>query len=130
MATAINEIDIDGTPEIVRFSSDGLQVIIGCKDYRLFIWDWHKRDTSLEIIILPTFHRVEIACDRSLIYTCSRNMHVCKVNLDSLQVSTVRQGLAARVISQNGEAVILVAMYEIICWKHLSRRKVKYNAGG
>ena len=128
--SGINEIDIRGKPEIVRFSSDGMQVIIGCEDYRVFIWHWQKLDASLKIVILPALHTVEIACDRGMIFTSSRNMHVCKINLGSLQVSTVRQGFdCAPVISRDGETVFLGAMNEIMGWRHLTEHKVKYNTG-
>ena len=126
----INEIDIDGTPVIVRFSFDGRQVIIGCEDEHLFIWDWQKRDASLKNVILPALHTVEIACDANMIYTCSRNMHVCKINLESLQVSNVYEGLIApMIISPNGKTVIRGVMNEFICWDISTRRDVKYDAG-
>ena len=125
----INEIDIDGTPVIVRFSFDGMQVIIGCEDNHLFIWDWQKRDASLKNVILPVLHTVEIACDSNMIYTCSRNMHVCKINLGSLQVSNVRQGSPAPIISPNGKTVIYGVTNEFICCDISTGRNVKYNAG-
>ena len=125
----INEIDIDRTPVIVRFSFDGMQVIIGCVDYHLFIWDWQKRDASLINVILPSLHTVEIACDSNMIFTCSRNMHVCKINLRSLQISNVCQGLPAPIISPNGKTVIYREMNEFNCYDISAQRKVKYNAG-
>ena len=125
----INEIDIHGSPVIVRFSFDGVKVIIGCEDNHLFIWDWHKRDASLKNVILPAFPTVEIACDSNMIYTCSENMHVCKINLGSLQVSNVHQGLTAPIISPNGKTVIRGEMNEFICYDILTERDVKYNAG-
>ena len=126
----INEIDIDGTPVIVRFSFDGMQVIIGCEDYHLFIWDWQKRDASLKNVILPALHTVEIAFDSNMIFTCSKNMHVCKINLRSLQVSTnVCQGLLAPIISPNAKTVISGVMNELICCDISTRREVNYKAG-
>ena len=125
----INEIDIDGTPVIVRFSFDGVQVIIGCKDNHLFIWDWQKRDASLINVLLPALHTVEIACDSNMIFTCSRDMHVCKINLRSLQVSNVCQGLPALIISPNGKTVISGIRNEFIIRDISTRRNVKYNAG-
>ena len=128
--SGINKIDIDGKPVIVRFSFDGVRVIIGCKDNHLFIWDWQKRDASLKDVLLPALHTVEIACDSNIIYTCSRNMHVCKINLGSLQVSNVCQGLPAPIISPNGKTVIRGVVNEFICWDIFTRGEVKYNTGG
>ena len=125
----INEIDIDGTPVIVRFSFDGMQVIIGCEDNHLFIWDWQKRDASLKNVILPAFYTFEMACDANMIYTCSRDMHVCKINLESLQVSNVRQGLPAPIISPNGKTVIRGVMNEFNCQDISTRKHVEYDAG-
>ena len=125
----INEIDIRVRPVIARFSFDGVQVIIRCEDYHLFIWDWQKRDAPLKNVILPELHAVEIACDSNMIFTCSRNMHVCKINLRSLQVSNVCQVLPAPIISPNGKTVIIGVMNEFICWDVSTERKVKYNAG-
>ena len=125
----IHEIDIRGTPVIVRFSFDGVQVIIGCEDNHLFIWDWQKRDASLINVILPALHTVEIACDSNMIFTCSWNMYICKINLRSLQVSNVYQGLPAPIISPNGKTVISGIVNEFNCYDISTRRKVKYNGG-
>ena len=125
----INEIDIDGIPVIVRFSFDGVKVIIGCEDNHLFIWDWQKRDASLKKVILPALRTIEIACDSNMIYTCSGNMHVCKINLGSLQVSNVCQGIPAPIISPNGKTVISGVVNELICSDISTGREVKYNAG-
>ena len=114
---------------IVGFSFEGEQVIIGCKDNHLFIWDWHNCDASLKNVILPAFPTVEIACDSNMIYTCSENMHVCKINLRSLQVSNVCQGLPASIISPNGKTLIHGAMNEFICWDISTEEDLKYNAG-
>ena len=127
---SINEIDIDGTAKTVSFSSDGVQVIIGCEDFCVFFWDWQKRDASLKKVILPAFPTVHIACDPNMIYTCSWNLHVCKINLDSLQISTVRHGLAAPLISPDGKTVIRWVMNEFICRYIFTGIEVKYNAGG
>ena len=126
----INEIDIHGRPVIVRFSFDGVKVIIGCEDNHLFIWDWQKRDASLKNVILPAFPTVEIACDSDMIYTCSWNMHVCKINLGSLQVSNVYQGVLAPIISPNGKTIISGVMNELICYDISTGGNVRYNAGG
>lgn len=117
---------------IVRFSSDGTKVIIGCKNDRVFIWDWQKRDASLKEVILPVFGTVEIACDRNMIYTCSWNMHVCKIDLGSLQISTVRQGLPRPVVSPDGKAILFGTLQEnvFLYCELLTGRDVKYNAGG
>ena len=125
----INEIDIDGTPVIVRFSFDGMQVIIGCEDNRLFIWDWQKRDASLKNVILPALYTFEMACDANMIHTCSRDMHVCKINLESLQVSNVRQGLPAPIISPNCKTVIRGVMNEFNCRDISTLIDDEYDAG-
>ena len=125
----MNEINIPGRPVIVRFSFDGVQVIIGFEDNHLFIWDWQKRYASLKNVILPAFCTVEIACDSDMIYTCSGNMHVCKINLRSLHVSSVCQGLPAPIISPNGITVISVKTNGFICRDISTKREVNYKAG-
>ena len=125
----INEIDIDGRPVIVRFSFDGMQVIIGCEDNHLFIWDWQKHDASLKNVILPALYSVKMACDANMIYTCSWDMHVCKINLESLQVSNVRQGLPAPIISPNGKTVIRRVMNKFNCRNISAGKDLEYDAG-
>ena len=126
-----NKIDIDNKTlvEFVRFSSSGEQVVIGCNDSCVFTWDLQQPGAFWKKVILPSFDIVEIAFEESMIYTCSSDMHVCEINLGSGQVSTVRQGLAATVISPNGETVIRGKMNKIICWDVLTNVENKYNAG-
>jgi WD40 repeat protein len=86
-------IELANKAELVRFCTDGRLVIIGCEDERVVIWDWQNYDKN-RVVTLPspftTF--AEIACEGNIIYTCSRNMKVCQIDLGSLEVSTVRQG--------------------------------------
>ena len=89
----ITGIELDNKAELVRFCTDGRLVIIGCEDERVVIWDWQNYDKK-RVVTLPspftTF--AEIACEGNIIYTCSRNMKVCQIDLGSLEVSAVRQG--------------------------------------
>ena len=89
----ITGIELDNKAELVRFNTDGRLVIIGCEDERVVIWDWQNYDKK-RVITLPspftTF--AEIACEGNIIYTCSRNMKVCQIDLGSLEISAVRQG--------------------------------------
>ncbi len=126
----INGIDSDEEPRIVRFSSDGTQVIIGCRNNRVSIWDWQNRDAPLNNVILPAFNTVEITCDGNMIYTCSRSMVVCQIDLGSLKVSIVRQGLPV-VILPDGEAILSgISTDSSFVYEELSsKRKIKYNAG-
>ena len=133
----INGIDSYEEPRIVRFSSDGTQVIIGCRNSRVFIWDWQNRDAPLKNVILPAFNRgvVEITCDGNVIYTCSSSMVVCQIDLGSLKVSIVRQGLPVVilpvVILPDGEAILSgISTDSSFVYKELSsKRQIKYNAG-
>ena len=126
----INGIDSDEEPRIVRFSSDGTQVIIGCRNNRVSIWDWQNRDAPLNNVILPAFNTVEITCDGNMIYTCSSSMVVCQIDLGSLKVSIVRQGLPV-VILPDGEAILSgISTDSSFVYEELSsKRKIKYNAG-
>ena len=89
----ITGIELDNKAVLVRFCTDGRLVIIGCEDERVVIWDWQNCDKK-RVVTLPspftTF--AEIACEGNIIYTCSRNMEVCQIDLGSLEVSAVRQG--------------------------------------
>ncbi len=38
----ISSIKGDKQSRLVRFNPDGVLVIIGCKNDRIFIWDWQK----------------------------------------------------------------------------------------
>ena len=136
----ISEIDSDDEPEIVRFSYDGKHVIIGCKNNRVRIWDWRKRwvriwnRQKLKEVILPEMQTVEIACDREIIYTYNRDLHVCKINLRTLQVSVHQELpiLAAPVLSPDGNDVLFGQPGEsgFFCWNNLTRHNVRHNAGG
>ena len=132
----IDRIDAGDTLEIVRFSSDGVQVIIGCKDDLVFFWDWQIRDAPLKRVILPSLWTVEIACDSNMIYTCSRDMHVCKIDVGSQRISTVHEGLPAPIISPDGKGVFAGTLQknEFRCWEYLKEKGkngvVKYDAGG
>ena len=127
----INGIDSYEKPRIVRFSSDGTQVIIECRNSRVFIWDWQNRDAPLNNVILPAFNTVEITCDGNMIYTCGSSMVVCQIDLGSLKVSIVRQGLPVVVILPDGEAILSgISTDSSFVYEGLSsKRKIKYNAG-
>ena len=125
----INGIDSVKQPQIVRFSSDGTQVIIGCENNRVSIWDWQNRDAPLNNVILPAFNTVEITCDGNMIYTCSSSMVVCQIDLGSLKVSFVRQRPV--VILPDGEAMLsgIFTDSSFVCEELSSERQIKYNAG-
>ena len=128
----INEIDSDAKPRIVRFSSDALQVIIGCEYNRVRIWDWQKCPASLKEVLLPVFCTLEIACDQNVLYTCSTDMHVCKISLNSLKMSTVRQGLPVPIILPYGNGILLGSLYnnKFLHWEIPTFPLVHINAGG
>ena len=135
----INGIDRDNNEaRIVRFSSDGKLVIIGCNNNDVFIWDWQKYDVPLKCVSLPllAFSTIEIACGRNVIYTCSRNLEVCEVNVDSLDVSTISQGpnptCTSMVVLPDGRAVLcgLTTSSSCIFWELQTCREIKYNVGG
>ena len=125
----INGIDSNEQPRIVRFSSDGTQVIIGCRNNCVSIWDWQNRDAPLNNVILPAFNTVEITCDGNMIYTCSSSMVVCQIDLGSLKVSIVRQRPV--VILPDGKAILSgIPTKSSFVYKELSsKRQIKYNAG-
>ena len=125
----INGIDSDEEPRIVRFSSDATQVIIGCRNNRVSIWDWQNRDAPLNNVILPAFNTVEITCDGNMIYTCSSSMVVCQIDLSSLKVSIVRERPV--VILPDGKAILsgIFANSSFVYEELSSKRKIRYNAG-
>ena len=125
----INGIDSDEEPRIVCFSSDGTQVIIGCRNNRVSIWDWQNRDAPLNNVILPACDTVEITCDGNMIYTCSSSMVVCQIDLGSLKVSIVRQRPV--VILPDGEAILsgISTDSSFVYEEFPSNRKIKCNAG-
>ena len=128
----INGIDNVKGPQIVRFSSDGTQVIVGCENKRVFIWNWQNRDAPLKSVILPAFNpTMEITCDGNMIYTCSSAMDVCQIDLGSLKVSTVRQGGFRSVVLPDGKAILcgISTGGSFIYWELSSRHEIKYNAG-
>ena len=127
----IDRISCDGTAGIVRFSSDGLQVIIGCESYCVFIWDWKKRGASFERIILPAFRTVELACEGNMVYTCSRNMHVCEIDVGSLKASTFRPGIAMPVVLPNGKALLYGTLQDnlLVRWVFSTGCETQHDTG-
>ena len=128
----INRIDSYEKPQIVRFSSDGTQVIIGCRNNSVSIWNWQNREAPLMSVILPAFNStVAITCDGNMIYTCSSAMDVCQIDIGSLKVSTVRQGWFRPVVLPDGKAILcgIFTRGSLIYWELSSERGIKYNAG-
>ena len=131
------EIEQNNEPRIVRFSSDGTLVIIGCNNNHIFIWDWKNSDVPLKFVALPAFTTMDIVCDGNMIYTCSRNMEVCQIDLlDSPKVSTFSQGpypdCTSMVFLPDGDAILsgITTENSFVFWELSSSREVKYNAGG
>ena len=128
----IIRIECNNVPEIVRFSYEGKHVIIGCEDNRVLVWDWRK----LKEVTLPAdMQTVEIACHPNILYMCSSDLYVCKINLRTLQVSTVHQGmpeLPAPVLSPDGKDVLFGEREKngFLYWNNLTGSTVKHNAGG
>ena len=132
----ITGIEFDNKAELVRFSTDGRLVIIGCEDERVVIWDWQNYDKK-RVVTLPspftTF--AEIACEGNIIYTCSRNMKVCQIDLGSLEVSAVRQGpypnCAPMVVLPGGDRILfgLVQYSGFGYWKHSTNASYMSDAG-
>ena len=132
----ITGIELDNKAELVRFSTDGRLVIIGCEDERVVIWDWQNYDKK-RVVTLPspftTF--AEIACEGNIIYTCSRNMKVCQIDLGSLEVSAVRQGpypnCAPVVVLPDGKTVLMGTIYDcgIIYWEFSADNLFTYRTG-
>ena len=107
----ITGIELDNKAELVHFCMDGRLVIIGCEDERVVIWDWQNYDGKLVVTLPSSFTTfAEIACEGNIIYTCSRNMKVCQIDLGSLKVSTVRQGpypnCAPMVVTPGGNRIL------------------------
>ena len=79
---------------------------------------------------------MDIVCDENMIYTCSRNMEVCQIDLGSLEVSTFSQGpypnCTSMVVLPDGKAILsgITTENSFIYWELSSRREVKYSAGG
>ena len=131
----INGIDRDNDPRLVRFNSDGTLVLIGCNNNQVFIWDWVNYDVPLKCVSLPAFTTMDIACGGNVIYTCSRNMEVCQVDVDSLEVSSMSQGpnptCTSMVVLPDGRAVLcgITTSSSFIYWELSTRREIKFNAG-
>ena len=132
----ITGIELDNKAVLVRFCTDGRLVIIGCEDERVVIWDWQNYDKK-RVVTLPspftTF--AEIACEGNIIYTCSRNMKVCQIDLGSLEVSAVRQGpypnCTPVVVLPDGKAVLFGSLNDsgLVKWKLPANKKFLYPAG-
>jgi WD40 repeat protein len=120
----------DNGARIVRFSSDGRQVIIGCRDC-VFIWDWQNHDVPLKSVTLPAVRTVEITCDGNMIYTCSKDATVCQIDLGSLKVSTVFQSRIPVVITPDGKAILSrnVSDNSLIYNEFSTHSEVAYIAG-
>ena len=132
----ITGIELDNKAVLVRFCTDGRLVIIGCEDERVVIWDWLNYDKK-RVVTLPspftTF--AEIACEGNIIYTCSRNMKVCQIDLGSLEVSAVRQGpypnCTPVVVLPDGKTVLSGSLEDsgFAEWKLSPERPSLYKAG-
>ena len=132
----ITGIELDNKAVLVRFCTDGRLVIIGCEDERVVIWDWQNYDKK-RVVTLPspfiTF--AEIACEGNIIYTCSRNMKVCQIDLGSLEVSALRQGpypnCTPVVVLPDGKTVLLGSLDDsgLVKWKHSANKQFLIPAG-
>ena len=132
----ITGIELDNKAVLVRFCTDGRLVIIGCEDERVVIWDWQNYDKK-RVVTLPspftTF--AEIACEGNIIYTCSRNMKVCQIDLGSLEVSAVRQGpypnCTPVVVLPDGKTVLLGLLDNsgLVKWKRSCNKQFLIPAG-
>ena len=132
----ITGIELDNKAVLVRFCTDGRLVIIGCEDERVVIWDWQNYDKK-RVVTLPspftTF--AEIACEGNIIYTCSRNMKVCQIDLGSLEVSAVRQGpypnCTPVVVLPDSKTVLLGSLVDsgLVEWKLPANKQLLYPAG-
>ena len=132
----ITGIELDNKAELIRFCTDGRLVIIGCEDERVVIWDWQNYDKK-RVVTLPspftTF--AEIACEGNIIYTCSRNMKVCQIDLGSLEVSAVRQGPYPNcmpvVVLPDGKTVLLGLLDDsrLAGWEVSPNEQFGYEAG-
>ena len=58
-------------------------------------------------------------------------MHVCKINIGSLQVSTVRPGMAVSVVLPEGKALLYGTLQDnlLVCWVISTGRKIQYDTG-
>ena len=132
----ITGIELDNKAVLVRFCTDGRLVIIGCEDERVVIWYWQNYDKK-RVVTLPspftTF--AEIACEGNIIYTCSRNMKVCQIDLGSLEVSAVRQGpypnCTPVVVLPDGKTVLLGLLVDsrLAEWELSPNAEFAYKAG-
>ena len=135
-SSEITGIELDTTTaKLVRFSSDGRLVIIGCDDddSEVFIWDWQKN--YLKCVNSSFGKTTEITCDGNMIYTCGRSMEVCQIDLGSLKVSTVRQGpypnYTPMVVLPDGEAILSGELGDssFIFWELSTVEQFRCNAG-
>lgn len=131
-----NVIEADKQARFVCFSPEGELVLIGCKDDRFFIWNWQIYDVPIKCVKLPAFTTMAIACDRNLVYTCSRNSEVCQIDFSSsLQVSTISTGpnpkCTSMVILRSGAAVLsgIPTSSVFIYWELSSWREIRFDAG-
>ena len=78
---------------------------------------------------------MEISCDGNVIYTCSRNNEVCKIDLSSFQTSIISRGpnpsCTSMVILPAGEAILsgITTDNVFIYWELSSWREIRYKAG-
>ena len=135
-ANEITGIELDNKAELVRFCTDGRLVIIGCEDERVVIWDWQNYDKKWVVTLPSPFTTfAEIACEGNIIYTCSRNMKVCQIDLGSLEVSAVRQGpypnCAPVVVLPDGKTVLLGSLGHsgLVKWNLPANKQFLYPAG-
>ena len=132
----ITGIELDNKAVLVRFCTDGRLVIIGCEDERVVIWDWQNYDKK-RVVTLPSSFTTfaEIACEGNIIYTCSRNMKVCQIDLGSLEVSAVRQGpypnCTPVVVLPDGKTVLLESLDDsgLVKWELPANKQFLYPAG-
>ncbi|CAB3984226.1 WD40 repeat domain-containing [Paramuricea clavata] len=136
----ITGIELDNKAKLVRFSLDGRLVIIGCYDRHSYIsskvsiWDWQKND--VKCVTLPSFRKTtEITCDGNMIYTCSRKMEVCQIDLRSLKVSNIRRGpypnCTPMVVLPDGKAILSGKLGDssFIFWELSTDKQFTCNAG-
>ncbi|XP_046863829.1 uncharacterized WD repeat-containing protein alr2800-like isoform X2 [Xenia sp. Carnegie-2017] len=123
----------DKQSRLVRFNYNDELVLIGCKDNHIFLWDWQNHDQPKRLT-LPSYTTMEIAFQYNMAYTCSRNNEVCKIDLDSLNVTPVSQGpnpsCMKMVVLPKGEAILagIVTDSVFIYWELSSWREIRYKA--